>query len=388
MTKASSMFKSFSVSEDVGDSVDSIDQIDSSSSSDSTIVDDFSETEDEVEKIDSSETEEEYPLEDNEDSQEDDSEEEEEIEEEVEEETENVYSEEEDSDSDIDSEPSFTPFVSNLVEEGVLYFDEEKEYEDSPEGFKEIIRDTVTKEVEDWKSSLSERSLQLVEFIESGGDIENFVEKFSETSYAEIDLEDESNQKNLVEEYLYATGVDEDEIKEMLQEYEDSGVLEKQAKLAQKFLAKNQEQERQEFIERQRQEQERMEFERQAQMEELQNDIINSNFETFEIPKSEAKKFLQYLTEPVDKQGRTRYMLEDSYEDRIKMAYMKYKKFDFSDVEKKAKTKATIEMKKNLSRFTDSNAKRNPGIYESQKGDSNKLEFPSIFKKMRGNQDL
>jgi hypothetical protein len=283
---------------------------------------------------------------------------------------------------------SFTPFVAKMVEEGVLFFDENKEYEDSEQGLIEIFEDTVNHKVEEWKSSLSDLSLQLIEYIENNGTVEGFVNKFQETKYSEVDLDDEDNQKSLVEEHLLATGLDADEVKETLRDYEDSGILERQAKIAQKYLSKQQELENERFIENQRQQKEREEFERQAQMEEFENDIMNNNFQTLNIPKAERQKFLEYLTKPVTKDGKTKYLLEDSYEDRIRMAYMKFKKFDFGDIEKKATTKATLNLKKELSRFTDKNATRHSGISREEQNPDGKLNIPDYFSNMRGIQEI
>lgn len=92
---------------------------------------------------------------------------------------------------------------------------------------------TVEKEVERYKQSLPEDVHKLVEFVEAGGDPKQFMDLYyNQSSWADFRLEDESDSKVVLKEYLKAQGEDEDEINETLDTYEISGILEKKAKAA------------------------------------------------------------------------------------------------------------------------------------------------------------
>jgi hypothetical protein len=279
---------------------------------------------------------------------------------------------------------SYAPFISQLVEEGVLFIDESKEYEDSEAGIKDIINDTVAHKVTEYVNNLPEEARGVLEFIQNGGTLEDYLKVGQGVDYQQIDMDDEDNHKYLLEDYFKLQGLDADEIRDKIETYEDAGILEKEAKLAQKKLIKNQEEEKVRLVEDQKKQ---AEADRLAAVEEdkkFQSWILNTeDLGGFKVNKAEREQFLAYLTKPT-KAGKTQYQLDDTPEERLKMAFFKFKKFDFTDVERKATTKATLNLKKNLDKATDRNMSSGGRITDNrgdERPQNQKLYIPSMWGK-------
>lgn len=319
------------------------------------------------------------------DEEDEEEEEEEETQEDSSEETFEDTSEDEEyeEESDLDGEDedvTFTPLASFLAERGSLTPVDDKEYEDSVEGLSEMIEDTVESRRQEWLNSLDPEAVKVLNFINSGGAIKDYVEFERSNSYSDVDMDEPDNWRLLVEEHMRITGMDDEDIEDYIRDLEDTGMIEKHAAKAQKYLEKRHNELQQEMISRQEQERIQAEEEYQREQKEFVDTILNGKVGDFEIPKPERKKFLDYLTEPITSDGKTQYQMDDNYEDRIKLAYFKFKKFDFSDIEKKAKTKAVIEIKKGMSRFTDSMAKSSTNMHNEDAPERNqsKTKLPNL----------
>ena len=71
---------------------------------------------------------------------------------------------------------------------------------------------------------------QLDQYVKNGGRFEDFYQRQQESiSYENLDLEDESNQKAAVREYLKYQGYNDDQITRKIDRYEDSDMLEEEA---------------------------------------------------------------------------------------------------------------------------------------------------------------
>lgn len=153
-----------------------------------------------------------------------------------------------------------------------------------------------------------ERIAQLDAYVKNGGNFEDFYQRQQQSmSYDNMDLEDESNQKAVVREYLRFQGYDENQINRKIERYEDGDMLEDEASDAIQRLQMIQQQQ---LAEQQRQQEEA----RQAQEEqarEFMNNLTNSintldSIRGISIPKSDRKELFDYITR-VDADGLTRY---------------------------------------------------------------------------------
>lgn len=153
-----------------------------------------------------------------------------------------------------------------------------------------------------------DRIAQLDTYVKNGGRFEDFYQRQQEAlSLDNMDMEDESNQKAAVREYLRFQGYSDDQISRKIDRYEDSDMLEEEAEDAIARLkdirsAQLAEQERQQAAARQAQE---------AQAQQFMQDLtgtINSldNIRGVNIPKEDRRKLYDYITK-VDADGYTQY---------------------------------------------------------------------------------
>lgn len=226
----------------------------------------------------------------------------------------------------------------------------------------------------------------LYQYLSDGGDPKTFVKTFLEApDYTEIDIAGEeniNNQKLVVKQLLERLGDDPEDIEERLKNYDESGILEREAKLAQKKLIKLQEQDKIKLLREQEQaKQDRIKAE-ETYWDNVKNSIKSAK-DIAGIPLNDKQKdeFTKYLTVK-DKSGLTQYQkdLQADKEIALKLAFASFSKFDFSKVKAMAKSEVTKDVKKVLSRFTDANAQtqqKSKNIEENKA--TNKVDF-SKFK--------
>lgn len=149
---------------------------------------------------------------------------------------------------------------------------------------------------------------QLDAYVKNGGRFEDFYQRQQESiNYESMDLEDESNQKAAVREYLRYQGYNDDQINRKIERYEDGDMLEEEAEdaLAQLKTIRAKELEEQERLQaqaRQTQEEQARQF-----MESLTQSVNTlDNIRGIAIPKEDRKKLFDYITK-VDADGLTAY---------------------------------------------------------------------------------
>jgi hypothetical protein len=276
-----------------------------------------------------------------------------------------------------------------FIEEGVLSdYGEDEEFDDSEEGFKDRISKTIESKVQDYKDSLSDLSKQYIEYLENGGRPQEFIEMYSMPDFSNISRdkvsEDENMQKAIVREFLRAQNYSAEEIDEEIQDYEDTGILDKKADRALGKLVEAQEQDRARFQEEQKQAKIRQYEKEQKMLEDLKTDIEKrDDIMGFQVSKKDKTDFYKYLTEIDKKTGKTRMLMdaENDPDAQLKMAYLYYKGFDFSKVEKKARTKNASNLKNNLDKFNreSRNKVANKGVSKVKKDVGSNLDM-SMFK--------
>lgn len=158
-----------------------------------------------------------------------------------------------------------------------------------------------------------DRIAQLDEYVKNGGKFEDFYQSQQQSmSYDNMDMQDESNQRAAVREYLKYQGYTDDQISRKIERYEDSDMLEEEAEDAVARLrsiteAQLAEQQRQQEEARQAQEQQAREM-----MQSLTTNINNlESIRGVAIPKADRKELFDYITK-VDADGLTRYQKDFS----------------------------------------------------------------------------
>lgn len=157
------------------------------------------------------------------------------------------------------------------------------------------------------------RIKQLDEYVKNGGSFDDFYNGMSEElKYDTLDMEDESNQKAVIKEYLKLQGYSDDQVNSKLERYEDADMLEDEANDAVKILKSVKQQQ----LEQQQQAQQLAYEEQQRQIVEfaqnLNKEIFNlTNIRGLNIPKEDRKQLYDYITK-VDKDGYTQYQKDFS----------------------------------------------------------------------------
>lgn len=149
---------------------------------------------------------------------------------------------------------------------------------------------------------------QLDSYIKNGGSFNDFYNNQSQAiQYDSLDIEDESNQKIAIHDYLKIQGYDEKQIATKLERYEDADMLEDEATDAIERLKLIKQQE----LEQAQQQQELLRQQQEEQMKaftsNLNNQITNlTNIRGVNVPKEDRKALYDYITR-VDENGLTQY---------------------------------------------------------------------------------
>lgn len=294
-------------------------------------------------------------------------------------EDEDVIVDDDSKDTSNSNEFTFAPFIEVLLDNDILIKDPDKlddHYDDSIEGFKDWVEDTIERRVEEYKENLTNsKSKDLLDFLENGGDIDDFIEFNSEPEYTKLDITDINSQKYIIEKYLIERGEDEEYIKEALMEYEDKGVLENKAKNFHTKLIEKQEKEYNNFLKQQ--EQSKLEYEEsiKVQQEEFKNSIFSiDELVGSKLNERDKTSLHKYMTEPVtrDNNGNlmSQYMvdLNKDTKSRFEDAYIRMKG-GYPAIEKKAKTEVSKQIASNLSRLKDPNAVNDSDVVDHKTKD-------------------
>ncbi|MGL4254645.1 MAG: hypothetical protein ACRCR2_11530 [Fusobacteriaceae bacterium] len=297
--------------------------------------------------------------------------------------------ESEDTDEDADPDAKGDYSIAESIAKALGY-EVENEYEDTEEGLVEFTKEIAQNIAEDQINELFQQFPLVqkhLDFVMAGGDSEKFFQAYNpnlDYSQYEIDKGDLRTQKAFISEYFKTKGHDEDFIKDMLEDYEDSGKLYDKATIAQKQLANLQREERESLIE----EQKRTQAEAAQKQQEFWEGVANvidegKEFAGIRIPEKEKAKFFDYISAPVNKNGATKR--DEDYanaELEVKLAidYLMFKGFKLNDI---ISTKAKTESAKNLrDRIVNHQEKvKNYGKVDKKmtKFDPDKLDMKKLF---------
>jgi len=304
----------------------------------------------------------------------------------------NKYSkDDQDEDDEFDEEDSEE---SGSVAESIakaLGYDIENDYADTEEGLVEFTKDIAQNIAEDQLNELFQQFPLVqkhLDFVLAGGDSEKFFQAYNpnmDYSNYEIDQNDNRTQKAFVSEYFKSKGHDEEFIKDMLEDYEDSGKLYDKAIVAQKQLATIQSREREQIVEQQKREKAEQEKSQEEFWENVAATIDQGKeFAGIRIPEKEKAKFFDYISAPVDKSGRTRRDMDYSNSDldvKLAIDYLMYKGMNLQDIiTTKAKTESVMNLRDKIQRNEE--RVKNYGKVErnrTKKFDPDQLDMKKLF---------
>lgn len=252
-------------------------------------------------------------------------------------------SDDDDSESDV-----FETLNGTLEDEELMFLAEDAEYEKTPEGISKMMADNM----EAYKNKLEE------DFGKREAAIRQEYENAGKPKFAEMDTENESQATDMLETYYKAMDMEPDEIKEKIQELKDLDTVSKEARIAKRYLAK---QEKAADVKAAKAAED-AEIARQKEVDDYISNVKSNidgmdEFMGFKLNKKTKDGFKDYLFKK-DKTGETPAQKASKDMDRrMRIMWLDYMEYNKKDFDIKAKTEISNEMKKKTSRFTDKNSK-------------------------------
>jgi hypothetical protein len=285
------------------------------------------------------------------------------------------YSDEdfEDSDEEVDYEDedktAYQILMEDLVEKGVLFADEDKEYDIDEDGIEELLEDTVNARVGSLFQE-NEDLAMLYDVVQNGGSIQDVMQIYGEVNYSELDMSDAGTQEQVVIDYYTAKGISEDRIARLIEGSKDDGSFGNEVQEAYSALVNSQKAQMQEYLNNLEQNKIDEQEAAREQMVTLRQ-TINSieEIQGFKMDKRTRDDFFNYMTQP-SKNGMTR-LQEDAqdYDKQLVMAFMYYTNFNSEDLQRRATTNVSDKLSKALKSQKDANirsgssgSKRNSNI--------------------------
>ena len=282
---------------------------------------------------------------------------------------EEYYDESYEEEIDDEDKTPYQILMEDLVEKGVLFADEEKEYDITEEGVEELLEDTVNARI----NSLFEENEELAmlyDVVQNGGSIQDVMEIYGEVNYSELDMSDEGTQEQVVIDYYLAKGLSEDRISRLIESSKDDGSFGLEVEEAYSALVNSQRAQVQEYLnslEEQKIQQEEYVMEQLAELR-YNIDTIDE-IHGFKLDKRTKDDFFKYMSQPT-KTGLTQLQLDAQNQDaQLAMAFLYYTNFNSKDLERRATTNVADKLSKALKSQKDNNirsgssgSKRNSNI--------------------------
>lgn len=247
-----------------------------------------------------------------------------------------------------------------------LGYELDGEYEDTIEGLVELTKDAAGQMAEQELGGLFSQFPEVQDLLQyrlNGGDPETFFDTYKQSlewSDVEFDEENADQHEQIVASYFQSEGWDNDEIKETIEDFRESGILDRQANRFLDKLAEKQENQKEELLKQQQKKKE----EQQEQIKEFWNDVEEKvdkarDFKGLPIKEAQKDEFFDYLSKPVNEQGMSQRDVDvqnADMETQLAMDLLLYYDFDLSDIiDKKAKSKKAGDLRERLKRSSDRN---------------------------------
>lgn len=241
----------------------------------------------------------------------------------------------------------------------------EVDTEDKPNTIEDLIdymRDLV--EENSTPEYSSDQVKELDEFIKNGGKFEDFYEVSNKlTNLKDLDMEEESNQKQVLKEWLKISGYTDSQINRKIERWEDAGVLEDEANDSLELLIEHREKEKEQLVK----EQEQARIKQEKAQKEFYNDVIKTidnltEIRGIKIPAEDRKKLKDYAFK-VEADGTTKYQKEyakNIAKNFVESAYFTMKGDALTSSAKKAgESSAVAKLRQSMKNRTPGNSKHN-----------------------------
>ena len=204
-----------------------------------------------------------------------------------------------------------------------------------------------------------ERIQQLDEYVKNGGKFEDFYGRQQEAlTLDNIDLEDESNQKAVVREFMQRAGYTDEQINKKITRYEDSDVLYDEAEDALGRLKAIRQQEAEQLAQQQEAYAKQQEEQSRQFFQTVSNDINSlTNIRGINVPKEDRKALFDYIFK-VDQNGQSQYTKDfnkNLSKNLIESAYFTMKGDSLVSTAKKDGESSAAEKLRNMLRHSTKN---------------------------------
>lgn len=246
-----------------------------------------------------------------------------------------------------------------------LGYELEGDYADTVEGLTQMTQDVAQTMAEDQLDNLFEQFPEIqqhLEFVLNGGNSAEFYNQGSRLStVANVNLTENNvnAQQAVLVEYFRVKGHDDAFIAELLEDYASTDKLFDKSVKAKEALLKYEQGQRAQQMEQQKQASVQQRQEAQNFWGEVSDTIQESReFSGIVVQQRDKKKFFDYISQPVDKQGNTQRDLDHENAEmdvRLAIDYLMFKGFKLEDMIKaKAKTETAKTLRKQIKSSTRS----------------------------------
>ena len=241
------------------------------------------------------------------------------------------------------------PGVIQILKEKLGY-EIEGEFNEDYDGIVEFTRNAATEIAKEQLDTMFSQFPDVAEYLQyryNGGDPRQYFQAHSpEVDYTAVQISEDnlSVQRHVVEKWLSLQGFEPQEIQETVQEYLDAGILGKQAERNLKKLQDYQTVQAQQVVEQQKLQAQQQQQQVQQQWNNIKSTIDKGVLRGFNVPESEKNKFFNWMSQPVDNQGRTQRMMQREaldIETQVALEYLLYKNFDLNKLVQS--TKNTVQ---------------------------------------------
>lgn len=206
----------------------------------------------------------------------------------------------------------------------------------------------------------SEEVEALDNFVKQGGDLKQYLQIDAELDLDDIDMEDESNQKLVVKQFLKEKGISAKQIEKKISKYEEAGLLEDEAQDALESLKEIKEDKKEQLLLEQKKQYEQM----IANQQKFYNSVVSEikglkNIRGITVPEKDKKVLIDYILKP-DTDGKTKYQKDyakGGVKNLIESAYFTMNADKLLEAAKKAGSNSAIDKFKNSLKTTSVNTR-------------------------------
>lgn len=254
-------------------------------------------------------------------------------------------------------------FVDNWYNKGVIDFNSEDEtFEPSEEGLEKLIDKTVNSRIEKWSNNLDPEYRDFLEYVQQGGRPKDFLDVYyGNYSWENYNIESDEAKRTVIREAYLLAGDSQEDIDEMLLEWETNGSLEKRAKSALTKMQKHEINEKAELLEKQKAFAEAKKKQEKAQWDSFKENLMSKeDLMGFKLTPKTKEKLWDFITVPDKRTGKTGYQmaLEKNKDSELLFALQAMQGFNIKDLEKQVQTKVSNKLSTLLKNTKDTGTKQ------------------------------